>query len=143
MIKIFTIGFTKKTAKQFFSSLQKAEVKRVIDARLNNTSQLAGFTKKDDLSFFLQEICHINYLHIPMLAPSKMILETYKRTGNWKEYEEQFMALMNQRQIEKLDEKLIDGACFLCSENTPEYCHRRLVAEYFRLKWKSVEIQHI
>ncbi|OUD14631.1 hypothetical protein TPSD3_05920 [Thioflexithrix psekupsensis] len=142
-MKIFTIGFTKKTAKQFFLNLKKAGVKCVIDARLNNTSQLAGFTKKEDLKFFLQEICNIDYLHLPNLAPTKIILETYKNTKNWKLYEEQFINLMTSRQIETLDPKIINNSCLLCSEETPEFCHRRLVAEYLYAKWEQVEIQHL
>ncbi len=143
MIKIFTIGFTKKSAEQFFTQLQQPELVRLIDVRLNNVSQLAGFTKKNDLSFFLREIINIDYLHLPDLAPTKMILQEYQRNKNWQVYEQQFLALMAQRQIETLDKDLIHGGCLLCSEATPQHCHRRLVAEYLREQWSGVEIQHL
>jgi uncharacterized protein (DUF488 family) len=143
MIKIFTIGFTKKSAEQFFTQLQQPELVRLIDVRLNNVSQLAGFTKKNDLSFFLREIINIDYLHLPDLAPTKMILQEYQRNKNWQVYEQQFLALMAQRQIETLDKYLIHGGCLLCSEATPQHCHRRLVAEYLREQWSEVEIQHL
>lgn len=144
MIKLFTIGFTKKTAEQFFNSLKQAKVLRVIDVRLNNISQLAGFTRKNDLRFFLREISLLDYLHLPELAPTKAILNTYKNGGGWQIYEQQFLALMAQRRIEAtLDKNLIHGGCLLCSEATPEHCHRRLVAEYLSDKWSGVEIQHL
>lgn len=143
MIKIFTIGFTKKSAEQFFTQLQQPELVRLIDVRLNNVSQLAGFTKKNDLSFFLREIINIGYLHLPDLAPTKMILQEYQRNKNWQVYEQQFLALMAQRQIETLDKNLIHGGCLLCSEATPQHCHRRLVAEYLSEQWGGIEIQHL
>ncbi len=143
MIKIFTIGFTKKSAEQFFTQLQQPELVRLIDVRLNNVSQLAGFTKKNDLSFFLREIINIDYLHLPDLAPTKMILQEYQRSKNWQVYEQQFLALMAQRQIETLDKNLIHGGCLLCSEATPQHCHRRLVVEYLREQWEGIEIQHL
>lgn len=144
-MKIFTIGFTKKSAEQFFSRLKQPGLVRLVDARLNNVSQLAGFTKKNDLKFFLREICKIDYVHLPELAPTQDILDAYKKNGgDWAVYEEQFLALLAARRIEdKLDKTLIDGGCLLCSEATPEHCHRRLVAEYLRGKWGNVEIQHL
>lgn len=144
-MKIFTIGFTKKSAEQFFNCLKQPGLVRIIDARLNNVSQLAGFTKKNDLKFFLREICKIDYIHLPELAPTKDILDAYKKNGDdWVVYEKQFLALMNARRIaDKVDKSLIDGGCLLCSEATPEHCHRRLVAEYLRDKWGNVEIQHL
>ncbi len=144
MIKVFTIGFTQKSAEQFFTQLRQPELVRLLDIRLNNVSQLAGFTKKNDLKFFLRNIVDIDYQHLPDLAPTKVILEEYKRSKNWQLYEQQFWALMAQRQIETLDKKnLIHGGCLLCSEATPQYCHRRLVAEYFQEQWEGVEIQHL
>jgi len=144
-MKIFTIGFTKKSAEQFFNSLKQKELVRLVDARLNNVSQLAGFTKKNDLKFFLREICGIDYVHIPELAPTKDILEAYKKNGgNWDTYEVQFLSLMTARRIENtLDKDLMNGGCLLCSEATPKHCHRRLVAEYLRDKWGDVEIVHL
>jgi uncharacterized protein (DUF488 family) len=142
---IFTIGFTKKSAEQFFTSLQQSGAKRLVDVRLNNISQLAGFSKRDDLKYFLKTICKIDYVHAPILAPTADILDAYKKQrGDWLLYERQFLDLMERRQIEKdVTPELLDGACLLCSEEKPEHCHRRLVAEYLRDKWGGVEIVHI
>ena len=144
-MKLFTIGFTKKTAEIFFGKLCDAGVKRVIDIRLNNVSQLAGFAKKDDLSYFLKTICAIEYVHVPELAPTQDILDEYKKhKGDWEVYEKKFMELMIKRAIEnKLSRELFDNACLLCSEEKPHHCHRRLVAEYLKDKWGNVEIEHI
>src|SRR3990172_12666306 len=144
-MKIFTIGFTRKSAEQFFKRLKQPGLERIVDARLNNVSQLAGFTKKDDLRFFLREICHIDYVHLPELAPTKDILDAYRKNGgDWQTYERRFLALMVKRRVEEtIDKKLIAGGCLLCSETTPEHCHRRLVAEYLHEKWGDVDIQHL
>lgn len=144
-MKIFTIGFTKKSAESFFTKLQSAGVSRLVDIRLNNVSQLAGFTKRDDLQYFLRTICHIGYLHLPELAPTKRILDEYKKHGrDWSIYERQFTDLLATRQIEKkISPELLKNACLLCSEDKPIHCHRRLVAEYLRYKWGDVEIEHI
>lgn len=144
-MKIFTIGFTKKSAEQFFTRLKQTGLKRVVDTRLNNVSQLAGFTKKDDLKFFLKAVLDIEYVHAPLLAPDKGILDDYKKNGgDWATYERKFLALMGSRQIESnIDRYLLDGACLLCSEPTHQNCHRRLVAEYLKEKWGNVEIDHL
>ena len=144
-VKLFTIGFTKKSAEVFFTKLSKAGVKRVIDIRLNNVSQLAGFAKRDDLRYFLRTICNIDYIHLPELAPTKEILEAYKKNkGNWSVYEEDFMALLEKRRPEETSSKeVFDGGCLLCSESEPDRCHRRLVAKYLNEKWGDVEIVHI
>ena len=145
-MKIFTIGFTKKSAQTFFEKLKSAGVRRLLDVRLNNVSQLAGFTKKDDLRYFTKAICNIEYVHLPVLAPTAEILDPYKKqkNGDWPLYERQFLDLMKERHIEeKLSPEVLDGGCFLCSEEKPHHCHRRLVAEYLKEKWGSVEIEHI
>jgi uncharacterized protein (DUF488 family) len=144
-MKLFTIGFTKKSAEQFFTSLTNAGVKLLVDVRLNNVSQLAAFTKKEDLRYFTKTICNIDYQHIPALAPTKEILDAFKKKkGAWETYEPKFLELMHSRKIEKtFDPSQLDGACFLCSEETPEHCHRRLVAEYLQKKWPNVEIHHL
>jgi uncharacterized protein (DUF488 family) len=143
-MKIFTIGFTKKSAETFFTRLKTAGVRRLVDVRLNNTSQLAGFTKKDDLRYFAKAICDIDYLHAPDLAPTADILDAYKkRKGDWGLYERQFLDLMKARRIEETSPDLLDGGCLLCSEEEPGHCHRRLVAEYLKEHWSDVEIQHI
>lgn len=144
-MKVFTIGYTKKNAEQFFTHLKQPGLQRVVDTRLNNVSQLAGFTKKADLKFFLREVGHIDYVHLPELAPTQAMLDEYKKNGgDWETYEKQFLALMAERRIETtIDKNLVDGACLLCSEATPHHCHRRLVAEYLRGKWEDVDIQHL
>jgi uncharacterized protein (DUF488 family) len=138
---IYTIGFTKKSAAEFFGVLKANGIKRLIDVRLNNVSQLAGFSKRDDLAYFLLEICGTEYVHEPLLAPTQEMLDTFKKgKGKWGEYEEQFLALMAERKIEeRLDPTLFDvPAVLLCSEPTAEHCHRRLVIEYLREKWHNV-----
>jgi uncharacterized protein (DUF488 family) len=142
---IYTIGFTKKSARTFFSKLKQSGAKRLIDVRLNNVSQLAGFTKRDDLLYFLDAICQMEYLHIPALAPTQGILDAYKKQkGDWNVYEDQFLALMRERRIEDtVSRAMIDDSCLLCSEDLPGHCHRRLVAEYLRDKWGGLEIRHI
>jgi len=142
---LFTIGFTQKSAQKFFETLKKAGVKRVIDTRLNNVSQLAGFAKRADLEYFLKTIDDIDYVHILDLAPTKDILDEYKKQkGDWSIYEQKFLKLMADRQIEKkVSPDLADGACLLCSEAKPHHCHRRLVAEYLNNKWGNIRIQHL
>ena len=144
-MKIFTIGFTHKSAETFFTSLAGAGVKRLLDVRLRNVSQLAGFTKKEDLRYFTKAICGIDYHHLPELAPTDEILDSYKKKKSlWRDYEKNFLVLLRTRQIEKtLKKSLLDGGCLLCSEETPEQCHRRLVAEYLQSHWPSVQIQHL
>ena len=144
-MKIFTIGFTKKSAQGFFGALKDAGAARLVDVRLNNVSQLAGFTKKEDLRFFTQTICNIGYVHEPELAPTQAMLDRYKKLkGDWTEYEREFLGLMRAREIERtIPRELIDGSCLLCSEDQPHRCHRRLVAEYLREHWEGVEISHL
>jgi uncharacterized protein (DUF488 family) len=143
-MKIFTIGFTKSSAEGFFSRLSKAQVKRLIDVRLNNVSQLAGFAKKEDLRYFTNAICHIGYDHMPELAPTQDILNDYKKSkGAWSVYADKFLDLMARRKIENIDRWRLDGSCLLCSEYKPHHCHRRLVAEYLKDKWGDVEIEHL
>jgi uncharacterized protein (DUF488 family) len=142
---IYTIGFAEKNAREFFTKLKDAGVKTVIDIRLNNTSQLAGFTKEQDLPYFLQEIAGIKYVHKPELAPTKDILDAYrKKEIDWPEYEKQFRYLLIERKIENvITPQFVDNACFLCSEPKSDKCHRRLVAEYLRDLWQGVEIIHL
>ena len=144
-MNVFTIGFTRKSAARFFELLRESGAKRVVDVRLNNVSQLAGFAKRDDLAFFLAEICGMEYVHLPELAPTKEMLDEYrKKGGDWATYETRFLDLMHQRRIEKSvrEEVLADG-CLLCSEDKPHHCHRRLVAEYLDDRWGGVDIVHL
>ena len=131
-MKIFTIGFTKKNAETFFSFLKKEKILRLLDVRLNNISQLSGFAKRDDLRFFLRELCGAEYLHVPDLVPTKVMLNSYKKGDiSWEKYEDQFLNLMAQRKIEKsIHSDILENSCLLCSEHEPHFCHRRLVVEY-------------
>lgn len=144
-INLFTIGFTKKSAKQFFETLKNAGVRRIIDTRLNNVSQLAGFTKRPDLEYLLRQIGNIEYVHFLELAPTKDILDAYKKKGgDWETYEKQFLQLITDRKIEQqISPEILDSGCLLCSEPTPHHCHRRLVAEYLSHKLGTIKIHHL
>jgi uncharacterized protein (DUF488 family) len=144
-IKLYTIGFTQTSAEAFFSKLIKAGINKIVDARLNNSSQLAGFAKRDDLRYFLKALGNIGYIHMPILAPNEEILTDYKKNkGDWTTYEIKFLALMEGRRIENvISPTELDQACLLCSEHLPEHCHRRLVAEYLKNKWGNVVIEHL
>lgn len=144
-MKLFTIGFTKTNAESFFERLKSSGAKKVIDIRLNNVSQLAGFAKMQDLRYFLKAICGIDYAHNLDLAPTQEMLDAYKKNGGaWDDYEKKFISLISTRRIEQAIRPAdLDGACLLCSEDKPHHCHRRLVAEYLRDKWGDVEIVNL
>ncbi len=144
-LDLFTIGFTQKSAREFFTLLQRAGVRKVVDVRLNNNSQLAGFSKKEDLAYFLKEVAGIEYVHLPDLAPTQNILDEYKKNkGEWSIYERKFLELMSERKIEnKITPSVLQGGCLLCSEHLPHHCHRRLVAEYLCEKWGGIKTKHL
>ena len=145
-MEIYTIGFAGRKAAEFFGKLRQEGIKLLIDVRLNNTSQLAGFTKKDDLKFFLKEICQADYIHEPLLAPTDKLLDDYKKKKcPWNDYELVFKKLITERQVDKkLDRDLFKvPTILLCSETKADQCHRRLVAEYLREKWDDVKIFHL
>ena len=143
-MKIFTIGFTKTSAQRFFTRLKESGAKNLIDVRLNNVSQLAGFAKRDDLRYFTNTLCGIGYQHVPALAPTQSMLDEYKKNGgSWDGYAAKFNDLIANRHIETLEREMLDGGCLLCSEDKPHHCHRRLVAEYLKQKWSDVEIVHL
>jgi uncharacterized protein (DUF488 family) len=144
-VKLFTIGFTKKSAESFFTKLKNSGAKRIVDVRLNNVSQLAGFAKRNDLQYFLREVCGMGYVHLGDLAPTQDMLDEYrKNNGDWSAYEQKFLDLMRQREIEKTtDPKIISDGCLLCSEEKPHHCHRRLIAEYLKSHWSDVQISHL
>jgi len=144
-MKVFTMGFTRKTAEHFFGTLAESGAKRLIDVRLNNVSQLAGFAKRNDLQYFLKTICGMDYVHEIRLAPTQELLDSYRKGGaSWDEYEERFLKLMEEREIETaISAGTIEDACLLCSEETAEQCHRRLVAEYLARRWGDIEIVHL
>jgi uncharacterized protein (DUF488 family) len=144
-LKLFTIGFTKKKAQQFFELLCSSGVRRIVDVRLNNVSQLAGFAKRDDLAYFAKAICEMDYVHLPELAPTQEMLDQYKKErGDWETYEQQFLDLMRERRVEEtVPRDVVTDGCLLCSEDKPHHCHRRLVAEYLKQHWGDVEIVHL
>lgn len=146
-MEIFTIGFTRTSAEGFFGRLKSHRIERLLDVRLNNRSQLAGFAKRDDLAYFLRELIGARYEHEPMLAPSREILDAYKKTGDisWPEYEERFLRLMHERHIEdELSRPEFERrTVLLCSEATPEHCHRRLVVEYLGDHWPDLVAVHL
>lgn len=144
-MKLWTIGFTKRTARDFFTKLKASGATQLVDVRLNNVSQLAGFAKRNDLEYFVRELCGMKYVHLPQLAPTQDILDAYKKNGgDWAEYERKFITLMRTREIEKtVPREVVAGGCLLCSEHEPHQCHRRLVAEYLRDAWGDVDIGHI
>jgi uncharacterized protein (DUF488 family) len=145
-MEVSTLGFTKKNASTFFEVLERADITRLIDVRLHNASQLAGFTKRDDLKFFLARIADIDYVHEPLLAPEPELLADYRQHRiPWSEYEEKFLDLLRQRRIEtQLPKDLFDGRpVLLCSESTAQHCHRRLVVEYLQQKWGDIHITHL
>ena len=144
-MKMYTIGFTKKHARTFFGLLRASGAERLVDVRLNNVSQLAGFAKRDDLSFFLEHICGMGYHHELQLAPTKEMLDAYKKYGaRWDDYERRFLNLMAERRIEdRVPPALLDNAVLLCREATAHHCHRRLVAEYLASHWGEVTVEHL
>ena len=145
MIRIFTMGFTKKNAEQFFTLLKKNGIKKLVDIRLNNHSQLAGFTKGEDLKYFLKEIAGIDYVHELDFAPTKELLKKYQDKGmSWSEYEMEFKQILESRMTNRsIDPNDYDLSCFLCSEPTPEKCHRRLVVEYLKNRFQGIDVIHI
>ena len=144
-MKIYTIGFTKKSARDFFGLLRQSGGSALVDVRLNNVSQLAGFAKRDDLAYFVKELCGMTYRHEPILAPTKEMLDEYKKNrGSWETYEMRFLRLLQARNVETVvPRSTLDNAVLLCSEEKPHHCHRRLVAEYMREHWGSAEIHHL
>jgi uncharacterized protein (DUF488 family) len=145
-VNVATIGFTKSSAERFFDRLVQAGVKKVVDVRLHNTSQLAGFAKADDLAYFLNKIGGIAYVHEPLLAPTDPMLKAYRQgDSDWPAYEAHFLALMRERRIEtRFKPELFAGACLLCSEDNAHHCHRRLVCEYLDETWGgALEVRHL
>jgi uncharacterized protein (DUF488 family) len=145
MIKLFTIGFTKKTAQHFFEALINNNVRKLIDIRINNRSQLAGFAKGADLAYFTKAIVNIEYEYIPDFAPTKELLsDSQNKRIDWTAYQKSYRQLIEQRRIStKYDIQNFDQACFLCSEETSEYCHRRLLTEFFQEENSDVQIIHL
>jgi len=144
-IQIFTIGYSGKDAREFFGLLKQAGIKRLFDVRLYNTSQLAGYTKRGDIEYFLGSIVDADYVHLPIMAPTKRLLNDYKNGAvSWNDYEKQFKGIVTSRQIEKcieLDD--LNMGCFLCAEATAANCHRRLVAEYLKSHLPNISIGHL
>lgn len=145
-MKLYTIGFTQKSAREFFNKIKSNKIELLLDIRLNNVSQLAGFAKGKDLEYFLNEICNCKYEHLISFAPTKELLENYRaKKISWSEYEKTFNNILMNRQIEKDFTKYLnyENVCLLCTEPTADQCHRRLVAEYLKAKLPNIEIIHI
>jgi uncharacterized protein (DUF488 family) len=145
-MEIYSIGFTQKSASQFFGLLKAHGIERLLDVRLNNTSQLAAFAKQADLAYFLREICAADYEHEPLLAPTQDILDAFKkRKGDWDVYTEAYLALIRSRKVETVlnKESFQKKTVLLCSEATAEHCHRRLALEYLQKQWDGVTIRHL
>ena len=143
-MRLYTIGFTKSTAEKFFGRLRRAKALSLVDVRLNTGSQLAGFAKRDDLAWLLGELCGIPYRHELALAPTAGLLDAYRKDQlDWEAYARAFGELIRDRAIESLDRTAFDRACLLCSEATPQRCHRRIVAEYLAERWEDVDIVHL
>jgi uncharacterized protein (DUF488 family) len=143
---IYTIGYTKKTLEQFIRLLQANDVDAIVDVRLRNTSQLAGFAKRDDLAFLLREGFGIEYEHHPDLAPTPEILDTYRANADWEAYERAFRPLLAERHAQALGRQILTRyrhPCLLCAEPTAYYCHRRLVAEYWAERLPNLEVVHL
>jgi len=142
-MKLYTIGFTQKSAEQFFGLLAEHGVERLVDIRLNPGGQLSGFAKQRDLAWFLQRLLGAEYIHLPVLAPSEAIRDAYRKDHDWERYIRRFEALMDERGIpESLDRTVFTEkiSCLLCSEPTADRCHRRLVAERLAREWRDVEV---
>ncbi|MGD0910497.1 MAG: DUF488 domain-containing protein [Terracidiphilus sp.] len=145
-MEIYSIGFTQKSASQFFGALKAHGIERLLDVRLNNTSQLAGFAKQSDLPYFLREICGAVYEHEPLLAPTQEILDAYKKhKGSWDVYTEAYLSLIESRKVETVLSQagFLKKTVLLCSEPTAEHCHRRLALEYLQSHWEGVIIRHL
>jgi uncharacterized protein (DUF488 family) len=145
MVRLFTIGFTQRSAEDFYGTLKRENVVRLIDVRLNNSSQLSGFAKREDLRFFLREICGADYVHELRLAPEPDDLKSYRAGGlSWEEYERRYVSTLRKRGAENLPRaSFVDRSVLLCSERRPAQCHRRLAAEYLAAAWGDVEIVHL
>ncbi len=145
-MEIYTIGFTQKNAEAFFTLLRDAGIRRLIDVRRHNSSQLAGFTKRDDLRYFLRELCRAEYHHEPRLAPTAELMEDYRHNKiTWPEYEERFRRLLEERDLTTFVARHLFAVptVLLCREPTAAHCHRRLVAEYLQRLWGDVVIRHL
>ena len=145
MIKLYTIGFTGKPAEKFFNLLRNSDVKKIVDTRVNNVSQLAGFAKGSDLKFFAKEIANISYEHNLDFAPTKELLSRYRdKKMSWLDYEVEYLNLLDLRKIaQRVNIENLHENCLLCSEHTPEKCHRRLLAEYLKHVKSEIEIVHL
>jgi uncharacterized protein (DUF488 family) len=146
-MRVYTIGFTQKSAESFFEQLRERAIGQLVDVRLHNSSQLAGFSKRDDLAYFLRQLCNADYKHEPLLAPETEMLDAYKKARlPWKEYERQYLQLLRKR---KIQETIVRDLFFkvptvlLCSEATAERCHRRLILEYLQEYWDDLEVCHL
>jgi uncharacterized protein (DUF488 family) len=145
MIRLYTIGFTGKSAQEFFELLEQNGVRKIVDTRISNNSQLAGFAKHKDLAYFADRLANIAYTHELKFAPTKELLEKYrKKKLSWDQYTQEYLYLLDARNIkETVDTEALDGCCLLCSEHSPEKCHRRLLAEYLQKLNPDIQVIHL
>ena len=145
-MKVYTVGISKKSAEEFFAVLKKADVEKLIDIRLNNKSQLLGFSKGQDLKYFCEKCHGIKYEHVPLLAPTNELLKKYQKDKDWSFYVVEFLRILESRPTIDIFPKIcgdVKNICLLCSEPTAENCHRRLVAEYLANRLNNIEIVHL
>ena len=143
-MNLYTIGFSGKSAEEFFALIRDNRIVRVIDIRLRPSGQLSGFAKNKDLKFFLKELADCEYVYLPKLAPTAEIMKSYRDTKDWEQYVRDFSRLMTERNVPYcLDSKIFEDACLLCSEAEPDQCHRRLVAEILEANWEGVNVVHL
>lgn len=144
-MRIYTIGFTRKSAQEFFATLRNNNIKRIVDIRLNNVSQLAGFAKRDDLKYFLGELCGIDYCHLEFLAPTKKMKDEYTESKDWDVYAKEYNELLATRNVlDELDKSFFEReTCFLCAEASPDRCHRALLTQYLQDHWGDLEVRHL
>ena len=146
MIKLYTIGFTNKSAERFFELLEHNQIVKIIDTRINNVSQLSGFAKAKDLEFFARRLSGINYEHKPDFAPTKELLDAYRNKRiSWIDYSKEYIRLLEERNVGIYPSQIeqLHNSCLLCSEHSPEQCHRKLLAEFLKQKYPEIQIIHL
>jgi len=144
-LDLFTIGYTKKSAEKFFGIISENKIEIVADVRLYNSTQLAGFSKSWDLKYFLKQICNCSYIEMQEFAPTRSLFDNYKKGYiKWHEYERVYNEFLNTRaNLDFFGAFQNKRICLLCAEDTPECCHRRLLAEKIAITYDNVTIVHL
>jgi len=143
--KLYTIGFTQKSAEEFFTTLEQNNVESILDIRFNNDNHLSSFARKKHLPFLLNQILGCKYDYLPVLAPTRELFKGYKDgIISWPVYCNKYISTLKEIQPESfITEGQLNNACLLCSESTPKKCHRRLAAEYLAGKFPDTRIKHL